>query len=89
VQVREIEGVDKIPKAKKLLVRVIGGHTKKLHMIRDNGDRLENNSAGPEIIWVHGQDQGRGGRIENIKHEQKGFRPGGEQPIYSLKPFDG
>jgi len=69
MQVGELEGVDKIPKTKKLLVRVICGHTQKLHMTGDDGDRLKNNVTGPEISRVHGRDQGRGGRVGDIQHE--------------------
>jgi len=53
VHVGELEGVNKIPKTKKLLVRVVCGHTQKLHMTGDDGEWHRAVSAcGNQHAWV-------------------------------------
>ena len=53
MHVGELEGVNKIPKTKKLLVRVVCGHTQKLHMTRDDGEWHRAVSAcGNQHTWV-------------------------------------
>jgi hypothetical protein len=52
-QVRKLKVVNQVTNAKKLLVRIIGGHTKKLHMASHYCDRLINDGVRPQISWIH------------------------------------